>query len=183
MSRINFSDIKMAEIDLTPTVIKYGDQEIEVKKFISIDDKYNLISITLQEAEEGGIYNEVKILMYYSLNLVYKYANIQFEAEDRIDPSATFDKLNQSGLLSAIIKAIPKEEQEMLYDALVTQMERNMKYGNSISAVIRDFIDKMPQNAEQAKELVESFDPEKWKAVVEFAQAANGGRAIPIKQS
>ena len=182
MSRINFKDIKLAEPDLTPMVITYNEQEIEVKKFISIEDKYNLISITLQEAEEGGVYNEVKMLMYYSLNLVYKYANIQFEAEDRIDPSVTFDKLNQSGFMSAIIKAIPKEEQEMLYNALITQMERNMKDGNSIAEVIRDFIDKMTENAEKAKELFESFDKEKYKEVIEFARAANGGRPLPTSQ-
>ena len=39
-------------------------------------------------------------------------------------------------------------------------------------------INNLPKNAEAAAKIVEQFNPERFKAVVDFARYANGGRDI-----
>lgn len=183
MAKIKFADIKLPEKKDNVKVIQFAGADIEVKQTISIEDKYNLISITLQQAEENGVYNEVKLDMYFTLNILFKYSNIEFAAEDRLDYSELFDKLNESGLMAAVIKAIPTDEIQKMYECLNVQLERNLKYGNTVAAVIKKFIDDMPANAERAKEIIDGFDKEKFAEVIEFAQAANGGRPLPPTQN
>lgn len=48
----------------------------------------------------------------------------------------------------------------------------------SVAAIISQLIDNLPANAETAAKIVESFDPKQFKAVVDFATYANGGRNI-----
>ena len=68
------------------------------------------------------------------------------------------------------------------YNELFTQLdaikEASFKNRRSISAAINELIDSLPANAEAAAKIVESFDPNKFKAVVDFASYANGGRNI-----
>lgn len=48
----------------------------------------------------------------------------------------------------------------------------------SVAAIISQLIDNLPANAETAAKIVENFDPKQFKAVVDFATYANGGRNI-----
>ena len=52
------------------------------------------------------------------------------------------------------------------------------EYYRSTASLLQSFIEDMPANAEAAKEIVDNFDREKFKEVVDFAQYANGGRPI-----
>ena len=56
--------------------------------------------------------------------------------------------------------------------------ERIKQYKNTIASVINGFIENMPVNAEDAAEIIKKFDPEQFQQVIQFAQAANGGRPI-----
>ena len=48
--------------------------------------------------------------------------------------------------------------------------------------MVSGLIDDLPANAEAAAKIVESFDPNQFKAVVDFARYANGGRDIITNQ-
>ena len=49
---------------------------------------------------------------------------------------------------------------------------------NSVAAIINSLIDDLPSNAEAAAKIVDSFDPQQFKEVINFARYANGGRDI-----
>lgn len=53
-----------------------------------------------------------------------------------------------------------------------------MRYRASVGAVLNNVINNLPKNAETAAKIVEQFNPEQFKAVVDFARYANGGRDI-----
>jgi hypothetical protein len=57
-------------------------------------------------------------------------------------------------------------------------MSDELTYNTTTAAVISKFIDDLPANAEAAKKIVDNFDQTKYKAVIDFAQAANGGRTL-----
>ena len=63
--------IPLLKIDTSVDTLDFNNKTIEVLKYLPIEDKYDLIMITLQKAEEDGIYNDIKLDMYFHLNLVY----------------------------------------------------------------------------------------------------------------
>ena len=58
--------------------VVFQEKTIEVKKYLPIEDKIDLVQIALQMSEEDGIYNEALLDMYFNLYLVFLYTNIQF---------------------------------------------------------------------------------------------------------
>jgi len=54
--------------------------------------------------------------------------------------------------------------------------DNEIEYTLSAGGIINRFIDDLPANAEAAAKIVNEFDPQKYQAVIDFANAANGGR-------
>lgn len=160
-------------------VTETGD--IFIKKYLPINDKKDLVEITLQKAEQAdGTYNEILIDMYFNLHLVYLYTDIVFTNEDREDEMKLYDELESSGMLERILDKIPDEEYNTLMDYLKAMRKEISSYKHSAAAMVQKLIVDLPKNAEAAAKIVQNFNPEKYKEVVDFAQHANAGRPIPL---
>lgn len=174
---ISFASMKL-KTNAEKNTFTFENNEIEVLKYLPIEDKLDIITITLQKSFENGIYNPVKMDMYFHLYLVYMYTNIKFTEKQKEDEYKLYDVLKSTGLLDFIITNIEEKEYEELLlnlEQLKSDKEENYR---SFSNVIQSLINDLPKQAEAAKNIVESFDKEKYKAVMDFAQAANGGRAL-----
>ena len=57
-------------------------------------------------------------------------------------------------------------------------IEEKMRYSLSSAAMISNVINTLPEKAQEAVDALNGFDPDKYKAVQDFARAANGGRDI-----
>lgn len=169
---LNFKDVDEELVN------KYKDMPITVQKYLSMSDKYDLVMITLQKSKEGGIYNPIKIDMYFHLHLIYMYTNLSFTENQKEDEAKIYDNLKSNGFIDIFLNTIDENEYEDLWSYLNEQMELDMKYNSTIAGVINNFIEDLPKNAEAAKDIVENFDKEKFQEVINFAQAANGGRPI-----
>ena len=181
---MNFQDFNFRTEYLTNTNsftyrnIAGQDCEINVKEYLPASDKIDLIQIALQKSEEDGIYNEIKLDMYFHLNLIYLYTDIEFSIEDREDEMQLYDILESNDIINQVIACIPEEEYNSLKEYLVAMEESYLTYKNTAAAVLTKIIQDLPKNAAAAKEIVDSFDPSKYQAVADFATAANGGRNI-----
>jgi hypothetical protein len=138
--------------------------------------------VTLQKALEEGAYNEFKLNLYFELNLVYMYTNISFTEKQREDEFKLYDNLASNGFFQKFFMAMNESEYEELLEQLNTLKKDTMKYRMSTAALINSIIEDLPANAETAAKIVESFDPKQFKAVVDFATYANGGRNINTNQ-
>ena len=65
-----------------------------------------------------------------------------------------------------------------LFNMLDDTKRELTEYKRSISALIQSLIIDLPKQAEAAKQIVDSFDAEKYQNVINFAKAANGKREI-----
>ena len=54
----------------------------------------------------------------------------------------------------------------------------DLEFNTTFAAVVKSIINDLPAQAEAMQNIVNTFDPEKYQAVIDFAKAANGGRAI-----
>ena len=175
---MNYKDLNLHTDNDMYFIEVYG-KKINIKKYLPINDKKDLIEITLQKAEQAdGTYNEILIDMYFNLHLVYLYTDITFTDEDREDEMKLYDELESSGLLERILDKIPDEEYNVLMDYLKAMRKENSSYKHSAAAMVQKLIVDLPKNAEAAAKIVENFNPEQFKNVMEFAKYANGGRDI-----
>ena len=180
MSIINYADLKIEKVEHA-VPMQWGDHTIAVSQRLSIQDKCDLIECTLRQSEENGVYSLLKLDAYFHLNLVYLYTNIVFTEEERADEAALFDALESSGFIEAVVQVMNPEEYKYLYDTLMAMVKMRGKYNNTIGAVAKKLLIEMPETMELAKNVMESFDKEKFAEVLAFAKAANGGRDIPAK--
>lgn len=154
------------------------DHEISVQSYLPISNKIDLIQIALQKAEQNGIYNELLLDMYFHLNIIYLYTDIQFEDDDREDEYALFDLLEKNDIIGKTIVTMEQDEYDTLKQMLLDMRDRNLAYQNTAAAVLRSIIQDLPKNAAAAADIVNSFNPEQYQSVIDFATAANGGRNI-----
>ena len=177
MAKISFANLKL-KVNDTVQIVKYGDAEIEVLQYLPVADKTDLISITVQQAMENGVIHPVRLEQYFYLNIMYLYTNFNFTDKQKEDPDKLYDMLESNGVIDAVIGAMNQEEYDGLYKALEDYMETLAKHESSAAYMIGKIINDLPLNAAAAAEIVDNFKPEKYQAVVDFAQAANGGRTL-----
>ena len=172
---MKYSDLNL-HINQDIIIAGKDDTEIEVLSYLPIEDKIDLIDIVLQNSLENGLYNELKIDMYFNLYLIYMYTNLEFTDEERADEYKLYNELESNGIITSVIGAI--EEYDTLFHYLNVAKENRMKYNNSFAGIFSMFVQDMPRNAEAMSEIVDNFDKEKYKEVIDFARYANGGRPI-----
>lgn len=175
--KASFANMKL-KVNTEVNTFEFCGQQIEVLKYLPSQDKYDLLMITLQKAFENGTYNEFKLNLYFELNLVYLYSNISFTEKQREDEFKLYDVLKSNGFFDVFFKALNEDEYNELFTQLNAIKEANIFNRTSVGAVINKLIDDLPANAEAAAKIVESFDPNQFKQVIDFATYANGGRNI-----
>ena len=85
-------------------------------------------------------------------------------------------------LLKLFLDAMEVGEYEELMLYINEMMDTTLHYKNTAGAVLQSIIQDLPNNAQAAADIVKSFDPGKYQAVIDFANAANGGRNIETNQ-
>ena len=177
MGLVNYKDIDFNKsIKKENKIIDFNGTEIQIVPYLSTNDKYDLIMITLQKSFEKNIYNVFKMDIYFDLNIVYLYTNIVFSQKDREDESKLYDELKYSGLLDLIKNEIDPQELTYLKNCIIELSNIILKYRNTFGAVLGGFIEQLPENMEKAKSIIGEFDPEKYKLLLNLAsQIKNGG--------
>lgn len=176
MATINFSSLKLK----TPSDVKTFDfmgKKIEVAAYLPVEQKLDIIAITMQKSEENGIYNRILLDTFFHLNLIYSYTNIVFTDKQRKDELKLFDLFDTNGFFDVFLPLIEDDYNE-LRSYLDEMTNDTRKYTNTAASVVRGLIEDLPENANAAKMIVDSFDPERYQNVLSFAKAANGGRPI-----
>ena len=110
-------------------------------------------------------------------NNIY-YTNINFTDKQKEDENKLYDMFKSNGLMDEIIKNIPEDEYNMLYNYLLDEAKNRIKSRRSVVGLIQSLINDLPTQAEAAKKIMDDFDPQKFQEVINFAKAANGGRDI-----
>lgn len=160
MALINYKDIDFKQsINKENKIINFNGSEIQIVNYLSINDKYDLIMITLQKAFDNGIYNDLKLQMFFDLNIVYMYTNILFNTEDRVNELDLYDNLKNSGLIDIIKNEIDKEELNELWNLLQKTELKLYNYKGSFFAFILNAIENLPIKAEKALNILKQIDP------------------------
>ena len=177
MEKVKFEDLGIKFSEDIEKII-FNNKEIEIKKYLPISQRYDIIMIALQKAYEDGVYNPLKLDEYFNLNIIYSYTNIEFSDELREDEDALYDMIETSGLLNAVLLAMDKDQYQEMVNILTEITDVKQTFENSVAGTLRKFFNEVSLNADQMQQIVDNFDKDKYLAVMNFAKAANGGKDI-----
>lgn len=177
MSKVSYASLKLST-DNTVKNFDYNGKQIEILNYLPIEDKYDLIMTTLQKSREGDIYNTVKLDMYFHLHLIYLYTNLSFTDKQREDEMKIYDNLKSNHFIDSFLAEFSEEEYNELLFLMENEIKNEQTYNLSLASMIKTLVNDLPKNAQAAMDMVNSFDKEKYQEVIDFAKAANGGRAI-----
>jgi hypothetical protein len=177
MTKVSFANMKLKPNTVTQVVDFEGNQ-VEVLQYLPARDKDDLIRAVLDKSSDGLIFDDFLLDCYFHLYIVYLYTNINFTDKQKEDELKLYDLLKGNGLIDAVLGAMDEEEYQMLFDSVIALEEKMIESNTSVATLLTRLVADLPAKAEEARKIVDEFEPEKYQAVVDFAKAANGGRQI-----
>ena len=117
--------------------IEFNEQTIEVKQYLPVNDKLELIGNVINSAhDENNFSNPVKVSVFTTLEIMYAYTNINFTDKQKEDPTKLYDMLISSGLVSEVINAIPEAEYYEVVHGISDSINAIYTYRNSAMGVL-----------------------------------------------
>ena len=87
MSRVPFTKLGLKKKEEIKN-ITINDQVIEVKQYLPISDKINIITNVIENsADDNNFANPVKVEVFANLEIMYAYTNISFTDKQKGDPT------------------------------------------------------------------------------------------------
>lgn len=138
MAKIAFSKLglkKQEEVKL----IKIGNFDIEVKQYLPVNDKLDLISRVINSAhDENNFPNPIKLEVIGALEIVMAYTNLSFTDKQKEDTAKLYDLLESNGIIDMIVSAIPEEEYNFVIDGIDDTVSAVYTYQNSILGILEN---------------------------------------------
>lgn len=138
MAKVSFSKLGLTKNNNIKT-IEYNGQIIEVKQYLSINDKAIIASNVLNNVVGNGetrFINPLQVEVYTLILVIDTYTNINFTDKQREDPAKLYDLIVGSGLWELIFNEIDKED----YGHLLIYIDKSIKafydYYNSIYGIL-----------------------------------------------
>ena len=117
--------------------IEFNEQVIEVKQYLPLNDKLELISNIINlSADDNNFVNPIKVKVFTTLEMIYAYTNINFTDKQKEDGNKLYDLLVSSGLASTIFELVPEQEKEMISKSVAESIEAIYKYRNSVLGIL-----------------------------------------------
>ena len=170
MAKVSFTKLGLTK-NQEVKQINWNDQIIEVKQYLSINEKLNLISNVINAAHDEKNYsNPVKVDVYTALEIMYAYTNINFTDKQKEDVTKLYDLIVSSGLYTKVLEAIPDNEHCNLLNAIEKSIDAIYTYQNSIMGILdtitSDYSGLSLEAAEIQKKLAEGNGVEFLKEVM-----------------
>ena len=174
MAKIAFSKLGLTKDKLDEfQTVEFNDQTVEVKQYLPIAEKAELISRVLNNSvdDDAGYYNNLKLDMWLALEIVYAYSNISFTEKQKSDPMKLYDLLSSNKLLNLIIGLVPESEFYYLTKVTHELATAIYTYRNSALGILdsigRDYSNLNLDATEIQKKLADSENLTLLKNVVE----------------
>ena len=136
MAKISLNKLGL-KIDDSVSIVKFNDQDIEVKHYLPVNEKLDLIGAIINEsADELKFYNVGKLEVFKLIEIIKHYTNINFTDKQLEDTTKLYDLLSSSGLGDEILTVIPETELNFIEDTLFDTVDSIYKYNNSIFGIL-----------------------------------------------
>ena len=136
MAKISFTKLGLKKNEEV-AILHINDQDIEVKQYLPINEKLELISSVINSAaDENNFSNPVKENVFLTLEILYHYTNINFTDKQKEDPVKLYDLVVSSGLVNKVTDLIPEEELDEVINGVAQSVKAIYTYRNSVLGIL-----------------------------------------------
>lgn len=143
------------------------DKEVDgiiVKQYLSVASKMEIIGNTINNSvDDNNFYNPVRLDIFYVLNMIKAYTNIEYEEEAVLE---AYDKIIGSGLWDKINNLIPNSEKEFIKENTQKVINNIYEYRNSALGVIENISEHVDTSIADGEAMQKAIaDPENLKLI------------------
>ena len=136
MAKVSFTKLGLKKKEEIKN-ITINDQVIEVKQYLPISDKINIITnVIVNSADDNNFANPVKVEVFANLEIIYAYTNISFTDKQKENPTKLYDLLEENGIIAEVIATIPENEYALLLGWIDETIEAFYTYRNSVMGIM-----------------------------------------------
>lgn len=137
MAKISFTKLGLTK-NQEVKILSWNGQDIEVKQYLSISDKLDIITNVINNAHDGSqnFSNPVQVNVYTALEILYAYTNINFTEKQKEDTVKLYDLVKSSGLLAEVINIIPKSDYDEVIKGINDSINSIYAYQNSVLGIL-----------------------------------------------
>lgn len=136
MAKIPFTKLGLVK-NLENKTFEWNEQVIEVKQYLPIQDKLELIAAVLNSCQdENNFVNDAKLFLFIHLEMVFKYTNISFTEKQKEDSAKLYDLLEGNGFVKRMIENIPEDEYYQTLNWCIRTAEHVYEYRNSVYGIL-----------------------------------------------
>ena len=161
MAKVSFTKLGLKKKEEIKN-ITINDQVIEVKQYLPISDKINIITNVIEKsADDNNFANPVKVEVFANLEIMYAYTNISFTDKQKEDPTKLYDLLEENGVIAEVIAAIPENEYALLLGWIDETIEAFYTYRNSVMGIMEQISEDYSNLSLDATEIQQKLaDPQ-----------------------
>ena len=155
------------KLDLTKnTDVKtftWNEQVIEVKQYLPIQEKTNLIVKILNEAidEKVRYYLPWRLEVFFTINLFFAYTNISITDKQIEDAGKVYDMLISSGIYDEFINNMNSKEFSFINHQIHNVTDKIDAYTNSVYGILDNMNEEYGDISEGAKQLLNDLSESK----------------------
>lgn len=136
MAKIGFTKLGL-KLNQEVKNITINEQDIEVKQYLPINDKLELISNVINlAADANNFMNPIKLKIFLTLEMIEAYTNLNFTEKQKEDPAKIYDLLSSNGIIDTIFNAIPEAEVYYLQEGVFDSADAIYTYKNSVLGIL-----------------------------------------------
>lgn len=136
MSKVAFSKLSLSK-NTSVKEVEWKDQKIEVKQYLPVGDKLDLISrIVNYSADDHVFYNPCKVEIFELIEIILAYTNLNLTDKQQEDILKLYDLFISSGFADVIKDAIPEEELNYLDDGIWATIKEIYRYRDSFMGIM-----------------------------------------------
>lgn len=137
MAKVAFTKLgltKNSNID----VIEWNDQKIEVKQYLPMSEKLELVSTIINNSiDDNGYYNPMRVYVNTIIEVILAYTNISVTEKQKEDILKLYDLFVSSGLSGKIIgEALNPYEYKQLQSWIHETIHSIYEYKNSVMGIL-----------------------------------------------
>ena len=136
MAKVSFTKLGLKKNEEVG-ILHINEQDIEVKQYLPINEKLELISSVINSAaDENNFSNPIKENVFLTLEILYHYTNINFTDKQKEDPVKLYDLVVSSGLVNKVTDLIPEEELDEVINGVAQSVKAIYTYRNSVLGIL-----------------------------------------------
>lgn len=136
MAKIPFGKLNLVK-NIETTSFSWGENTIEVKKYLPMEEKLQLITRVLQQSiDDNNFYNPCRIDLYRTIEIVLTYTNISITDKQKEDLFKLYDLFISSGFAAQVMHNIEPAELDYVFTSIDKSVKSVYDYTNSVMGIL-----------------------------------------------